>query len=233
MERFAASPTFKRTAVRHDESVGATLLAARQMEGKAISTYAKTLAIPARYLEALEAENVNVLPGLVYELHFIARYAEALGLDARPLMEHWRSQRIVVAPEKTPFVRRVHWRDLWIGPVALRRFGAALMVLTLAAYLGGRLVSMVQPPDLTVTAPADDVATVNRTVVVTGNTEASSHVTINGQPIPVEPNGTFAVPVTLETGTNTIQVASAKRYSRPATVERRVFVTTTDVVAVR
>jgi hypothetical protein len=50
-------------------------------------------------------------------------------------------------------------------------------------------------------------------------------VTVNGQAVPTSGGGRFSAVLTLFPGPNTIRVTAARRYSYPAVVERRVFVT--------
>ena len=70
--------------------------------------------IRAKYLRALENEEWDLLPGPAYVRSFLREYAEALGLDPRPLLEEYRSghERPAEA-EPAP-----------IGPPSRRSYGA-------------------------------------------------------------------------------------------------------------
>ena len=46
--------------------------------------------IRAKYLRALENEEWNLLPGTTYVKSFLRTYAEALGLDAKLLVEEYK-----------------------------------------------------------------------------------------------------------------------------------------------
>lgn len=207
-----------------NESVGAALHEARLARNRTIVDYAAILHIPERYLKAIEEENLALLPGLVYEKNFIYRYAKALGLSPSPLIESWTVLRSGSIAPTTQFVPRVRWRDLWISPFFWRRALALAAVLLVGVYLGGRLFVMIRPPSLVVTSPTDEMATTEQTIVVSGTTEEESKVTVNGEIVPIRRDGSFAAPLTLQVGANTVRVAATKRYSRAAVVERRVFV---------
>ena len=216
---------FTRTPVAPDVSVGPALQQARQGLNLDRAICAVHLGIPERYLRALESEDVSALPGLIYEQHFIARYAAILGLSAEPLREAWAALRYEVAtPPSDQFVRRVHRRDLWASPLLWRRLAVVFLVVAIGGYLGDRLLVMVRPPALTVTAPSADVSVTQAVVLVAGSTEHGSAVTINGQTVATSSDGSFETPVTLQPGANTIRVVAAKRYGRSAEVERHVFV---------
>ena len=204
---------------------------ARVMKKKSLADYASTLRIPERYLRALEEEDLSGFPGIVYEKNFIHRYALALGLSPTPLITGWSALRHNSIAPATQFVARVRWRDLWVSPFFWRKFFAGLIVILVGVYLGGRLLVMVRPPELTITSPRDELATAERTIVVSGATEQEVAVTINGEIVPIKRDGSFAVPLTLQPGANTVRIAATKRYSRTAIVERQVFVTTTPAVS--
>ncbi len=222
---FAAIPAvqFHRTIIDRDISVGALLKEARETHARTLAYYARKLAMPERYLRALEEEDFPSLPGLVYEKHFVHRYAEALRLESEPLVARWVALREGEAKPITKFVPRVRRRDLWISPLALRRSITAILFLAVAFYMGGRLYAMVQPPTLALASPTDSQVVRDPKLDVAGEVPTDASVTVNGQVIAPNPDGHFDVPVTLEAGANTIRVVAERRYSHPTVLERRVF----------
>lgn len=70
------------------ETVGGILRAARlEQGGKAIADIAHDLRIRPHLLEALEADDYDKLPGLIYAAGFLRAYAQYLGLDGTSLVE--------------------------------------------------------------------------------------------------------------------------------------------------
>lgn len=67
--------------------VGRTLREAREARGLSLREVQMELKIRQRYLEALETENLDLLPGRVYARGFLRSYARFLGLDAEPLVD--------------------------------------------------------------------------------------------------------------------------------------------------
>jgi cytoskeleton protein RodZ len=61
--------------------LGASLRAARHKRGLELDAVQRELRIRKRYLEALEGERFELLPGEVYTRGFLREYAEFLGLD--------------------------------------------------------------------------------------------------------------------------------------------------------
>jgi len=70
--------------------IGATLREARVRARIDISEIEAETKIRAKYLRALENEEWDLLPGPTYVKTFLRTYAEALGLDARLLVEEYK-----------------------------------------------------------------------------------------------------------------------------------------------
>jgi cytoskeleton protein RodZ len=70
--------------------IGATLREARMRARIDISEIEAETKIRAKYLRALENEEWNLLPGPTYVKTFLRTYAEALGLDAKLLVEEYK-----------------------------------------------------------------------------------------------------------------------------------------------
>src|SRR6188472_3715538 len=72
--------------------IGATLREARMRQRIDISEIESETKIRAKYLRALENEEWDLLPGPTFVKTFLRTYAEALGLDARLLLEEYRAR---------------------------------------------------------------------------------------------------------------------------------------------
>jgi transcriptional regulator with XRE-family HTH domain len=70
--------------------IGAALREARMRQRIDISEIEARTKIRAKYLRALENEEWDLLPGPTFVKSFLRTYAEALGLDARLLMEEYK-----------------------------------------------------------------------------------------------------------------------------------------------
>jgi len=67
--------------------IGADLKAGRLRLGLSVEELAARTRIPARFLQALENNDLSVFPGIVFARNFTRQYATALGLDPAPLLE--------------------------------------------------------------------------------------------------------------------------------------------------
>lgn len=70
--------------------IGNTLKQARLLKGYTLADAEEATKIRARYLEALENEEFNVLPGRVYVIAFLRNYARYLGLNDDELVQQYK-----------------------------------------------------------------------------------------------------------------------------------------------
>jgi cytoskeletal protein RodZ len=67
--------------------IGETLRRERERQGISLGDIARKTRIQPRFLEAIEADNLDVLPGLVFARNFVRQYAQALQLDEAQVLE--------------------------------------------------------------------------------------------------------------------------------------------------
>jgi cytoskeleton protein RodZ len=88
-----------------DESVGSRLREARTRRKLSLADAEEATRIRPRYLQAIESENWDELPGDTYARAFIRTYGRFLGLDGERLAEEQRRQRGALRPgEQLPRV---------------------------------------------------------------------------------------------------------------------------------
>src|SRR5581483_8989037 len=63
------------------ETLGSMLRRARLAQGRDLADVAEQIKVHARYLEALEADDLDSLPGGFFYKSFVRQYAAALGID--------------------------------------------------------------------------------------------------------------------------------------------------------
>src|SRR6478672_4375946 len=118
--------------------IGATLREARMRQRIDISEIEAQTKIRAKYLRALENEEWDLLPGPTFVKSFLRTYAEALGLDARLLLEeyklrHERLSEHELLPIAPPGKHRDKQRR---GPPGVGRdVAVALLVVALVGLL--------------------------------------------------------------------------------------------------
>jgi len=140
--------------------IGATLREARMRARIDISEIESETKIRAKYLRALENEEWNLLPGPTYVRTFLRTYAEALGLDARLMVEEYRLKHERVSEQEllpiSPGTARAARERRPKPPRFGRRWAIGLVLLALigALFFVGRSGPKNEPDSETLSVPA-------------------------------------------------------------------------------
>lgn len=87
-----------RSGINGSNSLGAMLRRARELRGLTLERVARETKIPQRHLEALERDNLTVIPSGFYQRAELRTYAQAVGLDQRVALAELES---ALAPPDT------------------------------------------------------------------------------------------------------------------------------------
>lgn len=123
-------------------SVGETLRRARQQQGLDLSTLAAQTKINAKYLEAIESDNREILPSGFFYKSFVDQYAKTLSLDTHEIEAE--VDRVLSADEPLPLPGFENIVTRNVPPMRSSRFSqiprwfasAAALVLVLAGCTG-------------------------------------------------------------------------------------------------
>jgi len=113
--------------------LGSSLREARARRGLELAQVAAETRIRARYLQALEEERFELLPGSVYAKGFLRAYADYLGLDSQRYVDEYNARfsadETPPAPPQLKLRARVGYANpsvmllgrIWISPPSLSR----------------------------------------------------------------------------------------------------------------
>ena len=133
-------------------SFGETLKQERELRGISLREIADATNISRRFLEAIENDRLQILPGGVFRRAFIRQYASYLGLDADRVVEDFRQAH---APESKPSTsppvgvsEGAHPGTLFV--VALVVLAAVLSLMKLRPQDTSSPIAAAAPPSVTV-----------------------------------------------------------------------------------
>jgi len=201
------------------------LHAMRKAAGWTLSEMAAKTKIPKPVLDAIERDAHDRLPAPLYARQYLKTYAKALGVDPDYHLRRFDAERGTcdfLDAARLP-IERTRASQLFVTSKVLKVAGFAAVVLSVCGYLGWQIQGIVAAPDLALTSPADGFTTEEASVQVEGEAEPDARVIVNGERVLLSADGTFSTYVMLERGLNVIAVEGAKRYSKTATVWRRVI----------
>lgn len=180
---------------------------------------ARDLLIKKEILEAIEAAQWQKLPESTIVSGFIKNYATYLGLDANHLLALYRREF-----DEKKYPRRATVlekpKKLLLTPSRITTAVFALAVVIFIAYIAIQYFSILQSPNLKITSPPDDYTTAVPIIVISGQTEKDTTVSIDGEFAPVDKDGNFSYQLALKEGQNIIEIIAAKRLSPKTKITR-------------
>jgi cytoskeletal protein RodZ len=109
----------------------------RLRQDLSLSEIAGQTKISERYLEAIEQENFDSLPGVVFTRNFVRQYASALKVDPEPMLAELPKVDLANArlPDPPARVRRSTWDPRWTSPIASVTWSVLALGAAFAAYV--------------------------------------------------------------------------------------------------
>lgn len=207
---------------------GERLKLARLALDYSIDDISAVLRIQAKYLRAIEANQLSSIKEIFYREQYVKSYATYVGIDWELIKKDVLNQDATESCNQkelsllNPSSRRVlHHFEL---RTFIRKGAVVGTILFCLFYFTVALYHTFSPPELSLDTPLDQLTTTQEKLVVSGKTQKESTVVmINGASVPKDGTGNFKQEVILTTGLNTIYVTAAKRFSQGTTVTRQVF----------
>ncbi len=207
------------------QTLGDALKALRLAIPRTLSEMAAYTRIQKPLLDAFERNAFDRLPQPTYARQFLKTYVKALGGDAAYFLQRFEEERgtcdFMQAARLPPQRARAGSR-LSLASVS-RITGLAAGALIAVGYLGFQLRAITTAPKLAIESPTDGFVSQSAIVHLHGLADPKATVQVNGAEVLAHPDGSFETDVALERGLNVIRIESAKRYSRTATVYRRII----------
>jgi len=200
----------------------------REESGFSKEKIAELLNFPVKYLDCIEKGELDRLPADVYAKGFLRKYAKILDIEPDLLvLEFEKEIKIIRHLDKGfnehPSLPSLRSRRWIITPKTLGWGAGVVLFLLVAAYLAYQLHFLISPPSLTVLEPAPDSIVENSVLTVKGEAEISARLTINGQMVYVNKDGSFKQEITLNQGLNVIRIEAANRFGKTNLVVRQVM----------
>jgi cytoskeletal protein RodZ len=220
---------FSTKTIKPSLTVGQRLKAARKKREFTLARAEQLTKVKIKYLKALEEDRHDLLPTEVYSLGFLRCYGEALGLQTKKLLEQYRGERGAFKSARTTEkqilapARRISGPRFLVTPRTLLALGSTVLVLGLVAYIAFGVRSFLAPPKLVIDKPAPESRVTSEMVLVSGETEPASTVTINAEVITVDSTGRFEQNIAVIPGLNTLEFVSRNRVGKESREVRKVL----------
>lgn len=209
------------------KTIGEALKEERVGHRLRIEDLSKRTRIRVEYLVALEENQFSKLPSTTFVKGYIKTYAKIFGFDYKPLIamlrrDYKESTKGRLVPRefiKPVFKRRSSRTSITIVIVILISIFSSLI-----GYIGFQWHNLNRPPDLEVSKPREQDI-VSSKVDIEGKTIPNAILTINDQPITLQPSGNFKTQILIPNeGIAIITVEARDRRGKINTIQRSVNV---------
>lgn len=201
------------------QTVGILLSQKRKSKGISLEKSSKDLSIKKEQLAALEEGLWNKLPEPAFVAGFIKNYADYLGLDSQLALALYRREFDPSKARSAKPILLIPKRLIVTPQILINLFFAAIIVI-FVGYLALQYTSILKSPQLRILTPSEDLTTTVPAIVISGQTEKETTVSVNGEFAPIDANGKFTYQLQLKDGQNIIEIIAAKRLSPKTKITR-------------
>jgi cytoskeletal protein RodZ len=178
--------------------------------------------IRARYIEALEASEYDLLKDDVYTKGYVKNYADFLGLETKPIIKLYEQERAGVREMKRQS-RRGDGVKLGVKPIKSARWvvtpktfvllSVVAVVLVVVSYIIWQVIVLSAPPKLVISQDEARMVSTNFGFV-SGKVENGADLYINDSPVLVSADGSFRERIALIEGRNEIKLTATNRLGK-------------------
>lgn len=219
--------SFKKSKVAGSETLGEKFKKVREHNRLDIKEISEELQVRVKYLELLEQGHFDRLPADVYVRGILKNYAGYLGIPVDQALKLYDKERDVYNNVKESEERKEQHKTgtpkVVITPRTIKVILVIFIALGFFIYLLWQVVNLTSAPELTIISPAADETIDSSTLDIVGNAEPETIVTINGQQIGIERDGSFRETVSLQEGINIVRISAVNKLGRETVIERNVL----------
>lgn len=206
---------FKTRKIKPPKSLGETLRQARKRKDITIDQAEEETKIRARYLRALENGSYEQLPGNIYSLGFLTKYADFLGLNKKNLTLQFKlekkdiNQEVVFSRE-----RKIKGPRFSLTPKLLIFASVILAIVLIFGYIIYSVRTFAMPPNLEISSPSTEQVVKEDTAMIVGKTDEGASLSINDQIVLLDDKGNFSQEIKLNQGLNIFELRAENRLKK-------------------
>lgn len=213
---------FKKKKLSSQRSFGQRLRIQRKRKKISLAQAEEETKIRVRYLDALEKGNFMDLPGEIYTLGFLKKYAQYLKMDVNSLVNQYKREKEILQKlgrTPAPFkeispVKKVSGMKFFITPKIMAVAASVILILGFLGYIIFEVNQFAKPPILSIATPTSEGIVKTDKIIVSGTTDSGSELYINNNLIALKEDGSFSQEIKLAAGLNLIEVKAKNRLGK-------------------
>lgn len=198
-----------------------TFFAAKLKErGVTLKKLSEATGIAPSHLESMVHGKFDDLPSSPYLHGYILRLGKVLDFDGEAWWEKIKKEGLVKDSGPTDalpnnrFLKQSPTKLIWI----------IVVVILILIYLAFQLPIIFSKPKITVTFPTQNpYTTSSSTLTIEGTTSGANSLNLNGDNIPIAPDGSWQKTVLLQDGPNNFDITANKLLGGGADVTEQIF----------
>lgn len=208
------------------KTVGHLLKTAREKKELTLLDVEKATKIRTKYINALENDKYDLLPSGTYAKGFIKNYAQFLNLPVKTLLAVFRRDfteneqgQIIPRSMTSPISEK---KIIWNPKHSLITI-ISLVVVLVVGFIYYQYQTLTHPR-LEITVPQQNEILIGPYITVSGITDPSSVISINGQLAVIDPNGSFSSTIEVPFGKNEVTIEASNTYGYKTIIKRQIEV---------
>lgn len=217
---------FVRKQIGTDRDFGADLKELRELRGWSLDQLAGATGIPKSTIQALEEDRLDIFRDPVYAERHVKALVQALDGRVGFFLHKYRmvleEQGFASDEKPMTFIARIKRSALFVPSKYFLLLIPLPLALVLGWYVWHQAVGLSAAPRLEISAPSEHATIDEPTIAVTGMTDPTASVTVNGLQAIVESDGVFSVTLNVPRGMTKLTITAKRRYGNMAQVTRYV-----------
>lgn len=202
-------------------SVGEILKKERDKKGLTLRQIEKEIKIREKTLRAVEENNWNFFSSKIYITGVIRSYSQYLGLDTQKILAFFRRDF-----ESTDNVHiHNHVAPGYLTPQSkkLMTLSLFLIIVLFLSYFGYQLKQFLSPPKIVILSPQGDKVRSDDLIKIVGKTEKEATVTIYGEKVYPNKEGTFEYSFPVRDGKNELVIEVVGANGKKTVLKKNYF----------
>ena len=206
---------FKTRKIKPPKGLGESLRKARKRKNITIEQAEEETKIRSRYLRALESGSYEQLPGNIYGLGFLIKYADFLGLDKKSLVLQFKLEK-KEGVRAVSFTREKHVKEprFSVTPKLLIFLSVILAIGLIFFYIIYSVRAFSLPPNLEISSPSNEQVVKEDKTEIIGKTDEGTILSINDQAVLLDGIGNFSQEVKLNQGLNIFELRAENQLKK-------------------
>ncbi len=204
---------FTKRKINPQKSVGEILKSIRTKKQLSLEDAESGTKVRAKFLEAIERNDWQSLPSVVYIRSFVAAYCKFLEINKDNILNLLDAEISFSAKKNHEFSYKKTIKEVkfMVTPKFLGYVIVSCFLIVMFGLITYQILNFAGSPNLKITNPVNNSILENDSIDLHGLTDADIMLSVNNESIPVASDGHFSTTLKLHRGINTIKVKATNK----------------------